>query len=63
VLVPDEYEYSIFADELREAQAKKYRYSRMDDEDLQSRTSEERSVHRERGLLIGVTRNFSCGMH
>jgi hypothetical protein len=41
VLVPDKYEYAILADVLRKARAKNNRDSSMDDEDLQSRTSEE----------------------
>jgi hypothetical protein len=41
VLVPDKDEYEILADVLREARAKNNRDSSMDDEDLQSRTSEE----------------------
>jgi hypothetical protein len=41
VLVPDKDEYAILADVLREAQAKNNRDSSMDDEDIQSKTSEE----------------------
>jgi hypothetical protein len=41
VLVPEKDEYAILADVLREARAKDNRDSSMDDEDLQSRTSEE----------------------
>jgi hypothetical protein len=41
VLEPDKDEDAILADELREARAKDNRDSSMDDEDLQSRTSEE----------------------
>jgi hypothetical protein len=41
VLVPDKDEYAILADVLREARAKNNRDSSMDDENLQSRNSEE----------------------
>jgi hypothetical protein len=41
VLVPEKDEYAILAGVLSEARAKKNRDSSMDDEDLQSRTSEE----------------------
>jgi hypothetical protein len=41
MVVPDKDEYAILADVLREAGAKNNRDSSMDDEDLQSRTSEE----------------------
>jgi hypothetical protein len=41
VLVPDKDECAILADVLREARAKNNRDSNMNDEDLQSRTSEE----------------------
>jgi hypothetical protein len=39
--VPDKHEYAILADVLRESRAKNNSDSSMDDEDLQSRTSEE----------------------
>jgi hypothetical protein len=42
VLVPDKDEYAILADVIREARAKDNRDSSMDNEDLQSRTSEEK---------------------
>jgi hypothetical protein len=52
--VPDKDEYAILADALREARAKYNRDSSMDDEDLQSRTSEEtyraqrtKTIHRD----------------
>jgi hypothetical protein len=41
VLVPEKDEYEILADVLRQARAKNNHDSSMDDEDLQSRTSEE----------------------
>jgi hypothetical protein len=51
VLVPDKDEYVILADVFREARANNNRDSSMDDEDLQSRTSEE-TYHVQRTRMI-----------
>jgi hypothetical protein len=63
VLVPDKNEYAILADVLPEAQAKSNRDSNMDDEELQSRTSEETCRAQRTRRLTGMTRNYSYTNH
>jgi hypothetical protein len=63
VLVPDKEEYAILADVLREARARNNRDSSMDDEDLQSRTSEETYRAQRTRTMIGMTRKHSYTKH
>jgi hypothetical protein len=63
VLVPDKDEYAILADVLREARAKNNRDSGMDERIFKAEPAQKRTAHRERGRLIGMTRNYSYTKH